>query len=151
MADHIDEPYREVAAAILIGNCGRLLLQRRDDIPGLRYAGMIGLFGGHREGSESSLECLRRELLEETGQVVAPERCQPFVRFEGLYPMGGGVRGEFFIVRDVPAHELVITEGSLLVIEPQALPALLAQMTPTTCYVARLFLELDNNAGHSRL
>lgn len=142
MTDQIDEPYREVAAAILIGTCGRLLLQRRDDIPGLMYAGMVGLFGGHREGSETSLQCLQREILEETGQEIAAERCAPLVQFSVRYPLGGGVNGEFFIVRDVPADALVVTEGTLLAIEPSRLPALLPEMTPSACYVARLFLEL---------
>lgn len=147
MTKQIDEPYREVAAAILIGTCGRLLLQRRDDIPGLMYAGMVGLFGGHRESDETSLQCLLREILEETGQVIAAERCEPLVQFSARYPLGGGVTGEFFIIRDVPADALVVTEGRLLAIEQAALPALLAEMTPSACYVARLFLELGRTKG----
>ena len=101
MPHQIDEPYREVAAAILIGTCGRLLLQRRDDIPGLLYRGMVGLFGGHREGGETNLECLQREILEETGQVIAAERCEPRVQFSVDYPLGGGVKAEYFIVRGI--------------------------------------------------
>ncbi len=143
MPQQIDEPYREVAAAILISTCGRLLLQRRDDIPGLLYGGMVGLFGGHREGSETNLDCLQREILEETGQVIAAERCEPLVQFSVRYPLGGGVKAEYFIVRDIPADVLVVTEGTLLAIEPSELPALLAEMTPSACYVARLFLELE--------
>lgn len=145
MSNQIDEPYREVAAAILIGTCGRLLLQRRDDIPGLLYRGLVGLFGGHREGNETSLECLQREILEETGQTIAAERCEPLVQLSVRYPLGGGLKGDFFIVRDVSVDALVVTEGTLLAIEPSKLPAVLPEMTPSACYVARLFLELGRS------
>ena len=53
---------REVAGAILIATSGRLLLQQRDDVAGILYPGMIGLFGGHREGAETFLECVVREV-----------------------------------------------------------------------------------------
>ena len=137
----IKEPYREIAAAILIGSCGRMLFQQRDNIPGLLYAGLVGLFGGHREGSETPLECVMRELHEETGIAFAADRFQPLVSVEIAYPAGGGVKGSFFIVRGVPIDDVVITEGQPLVIQPGELPALLPRMTPTTCYAARLFLE----------
>ena len=76
----INEPYREVAAAILIGTCGRLLLQQREDIPGLLYAGMVGLFGGHREGSETRIETVLREIEEEIGIAFTPDRLEPLHR-----------------------------------------------------------------------
>ena len=143
MARQIQEPFREVAAAILVGTCGRVLLQQRDDIPGLLYAGMIGLFGGHREGEETFLACLQRELHEETGLTIEARRCEPLVRIDLNYPSGGGVKGHFFVVRDVPIDGLVITEGSPLVIEVRELAQFLARMTPSTCTVARLFMELN--------
>ena len=143
----IHEPSREVAASILLGTCGRLLFQQRDDIPGLLYAGLVGLFGGHREGDETPLECVRRELLEETGLALAPERFQPLVAFQVTYPAGGGVKGSFYIVRDFPIDAAVITEGQPLVIERRQLPDLLPRMTPSTCYVARLFMELQTGGG----
>ena len=137
----IVEPYREVAAAILIGTCGRLLFQQRDDLPGLLYAGLIGLFGGHREGNESFRECVQRKLLEETGMTFTADRLTPLVEFSAAYPAGGGVKGKYFVVRLVPLDELVITEGSPLVVERGQLPALLPRMTPSACYVTRLFME----------
>lgn len=142
MSDVLHEPYREVAAAILIGTCNRFLFQQRDDIPGLLYAGMIGLFGGHREGDESFLACLQREIEEETGQVLAADRCQPIVELSARYPMGGGVSGAFFVVRDVPLADVVVTEGSGLIVERGDLPAILPKMTPSACYVTRLFMEM---------
>lgn len=142
MASQIIEPFREVAAAILVGTCGRLLLQQRDDIPGLLYAGLVGLFGGHKEGSETPIETVRREIEEETGLVFPPERFELLVEVRAAYPAGGGLAGSYYVLRGVPIAEAVVTEGSALVIEQAELPALLARMTPSTCYVSRLFMQL---------
>jgi 8-oxo-dGTP diphosphatase len=56
---------REIAAAIVVDTSGRLLLQLRDDVPNILYPGKIGLFGGHREGNETFLDCVVREIHEE--------------------------------------------------------------------------------------
>ena len=52
---------REIAAAILFDATGNMLLQRRDDKLGIIQPGKVGMFGGHREGAESFLECVIRE------------------------------------------------------------------------------------------
>jgi hypothetical protein len=57
--------HRETSGAILIDSLGRFLFQQRDNIPEILYPGMIGLFGGHREGNETFLECVVREIYEE--------------------------------------------------------------------------------------
>jgi len=56
-----------VAAIMLMRRDGAVLLQHRDDKPGLRHAGMWAPPGGHAESNESMLDCARRELREETG------------------------------------------------------------------------------------
>ena len=66
--------HREIACALIIDTCGRFLLQQRDDIPGIVCPGMVGLFGGHREGDETFLQCVVREVHEEISYFVAPER-----------------------------------------------------------------------------
>lgn len=142
MTSQIDEPFREVAAAIVVGTCGRLLFQQRDDIPGLLYAGLVGLFGGHKEGSETPIETVRRELEEETGLAFAAERFQPLVDFSVAYPAGGGVKGLYYVLRDVPIADVEVTEGSGLVVAREDVPALLPRMTPSACYVTRLFMML---------
>jgi 8-oxo-dGTP pyrophosphatase MutT (NUDIX family) len=58
------ETVTEVAIAILYQN-NQFLMQLRDDIPGIRYPGHWGLFGGHLEPGESPEIAMRRELLEE--------------------------------------------------------------------------------------
>jgi len=62
--------HREIACAILIDLQGRFLLQRRDNVPNILYPGKIGLFGGHREGEETFLGCVVREVFEETGYLA---------------------------------------------------------------------------------
>ena len=59
--------HRQIGIAILIDSHGRFLLQQRDDIPGILHPGKIGLFGGHREGEETYLQCVVREIHEEIG------------------------------------------------------------------------------------
>ena len=120
------ETSREVAAAILVGTCGRILLQQRDDVPGILYPGMIGLFGGHREeGDETPLACAQREIEEEIGYRVPAERLEPLVTMRMEYPENRTVTGTFFVLRDVPVEGLVVTEGSLLAVAPSELAGLL--------------------------
>lgn len=56
---------RHVVGAILLNDAGEVLLQQRDDTPGLRYAGQWTLFGGAVEAGETFDEAIRRELVEE--------------------------------------------------------------------------------------
>ena len=58
--------FREIAAALLIDVNGNVLLQQRDNILHIIQPGKVGLFGGHREGEETFLECVVREIAEET-------------------------------------------------------------------------------------
>jgi 8-oxo-dGTP pyrophosphatase MutT (NUDIX family) len=60
------EPYR-VATIVLLREDGAVLMQHRDDKPGLPRAGMWATPGGHPEPGEPIEQCARRELLEETG------------------------------------------------------------------------------------
>ena len=74
---------RESAAAILLDEDGRLLMQLRDDVSDIREPGKIGLFGGRREGDESFLECIVREIHEELGYYLPPERFEHLARWSG--------------------------------------------------------------------
>lgn len=53
---------------------GGVLLQLRDDVPDIGHPGHWGLFGGGIEAGETPLDAARRELAEELGLDVAPER-----------------------------------------------------------------------------
>jgi 8-oxo-dGTP diphosphatase len=52
----------------------RLLTLQRDDVPGLPWRGQWDVPGGGREGEESPAACLLRELQEEFGLRLLPDR-----------------------------------------------------------------------------
>lgn len=55
--------------------CGAsVLTYQRDEKPALRWPGLWDLPGGGREGQESPEDCLLRELWEEFGLVLTPDR-----------------------------------------------------------------------------
>ena len=126
-------PHRAIAAAVVVDTSGDLLLQLRDDRPDIIYPGGIGLFVGHREGDESALDCVVRELAEELTYDIAPERFVPLTYREGedTERKGGTFRGDFFLVRDVPRDKIVVTEGMLLVIAPNEISRIEKKLTPT--------------------
>jgi 8-oxo-dGTP diphosphatase len=141
---------REVAAAVVIDSAGRLLLQQRDDVPGILYPGMVGLFGGHREGAETFLECVARELYEELSYFIPPERFDLLWSYDGpdWVDNAGWLRAEYFVVRDIPTDEMTVTEGSLLVVETSGLAELRARMTPATLRVLDVYLAKITGCDH---
>jgi 8-oxo-dGTP diphosphatase len=131
---------REIAPTVIFDDLGRLLLQQRDDIPGILYPGAIGLFGGHREGEETFLACAVREIHEELSFYVPPERFDFLIRFEGADPENpkGTLHAEFFLVRELRVSDLTVTEGQLLVVQPNELNSIRQKLTPS----ARLALDV---------
>lgn len=87
------------AAAIIVLDDSRYLLQLRDNKAGIFFPGHWGLFGGGVEEGEQPIDALRRELKEELGLTAAELR--PLTRFEfDLGPMGlTRLYREFFEVR----------------------------------------------------
>ncbi len=57
------------AAALLLDDQGRYLMQIRDDVPHILHPGALGLFGGGIEAGEVADGAVRRELDEEIGFV----------------------------------------------------------------------------------
>lgn len=49
-----------------------LVVLRRDDAPGVPWAGCLDFPGGARQGNEAPLDCALRETREETGLTVPP-------------------------------------------------------------------------------
>jgi 8-oxo-dGTP pyrophosphatase MutT (NUDIX family) len=137
---------REGAAAILIGSDGRLLLQLRDNLPHVSDPGKIGLFGGRREGVESFLECVVREVHEEIGLYLPPERFELIVRYFGPdHSAPGGTRhGEVFVARDVPVDRLIVTEGGLKIIAMDELKRIHDLLAPSAKYALEIFLKLEH-------
>jgi 8-oxo-dGTP diphosphatase len=93
--------HREIASAIIIDTGRRLLLQQRDDVFGILHAGQVGLFGGHREGDETYLECVVRETHEEISYFVPAERFGYLASLHGTVDKleDGTFRGKLFVSR----------------------------------------------------
>jgi 8-oxo-dGTP pyrophosphatase MutT (NUDIX family) len=138
----MDSPrHREIACAIVIDTSGRFLLQQRDNVVGILHPGMVTLFGGHREGDETFLECVVREIHEEFSYFVAPEQFEYLVTLDGpdLDADGGSFRVEVFITRNIPVGALKITEGSLLVVNPAETTLITHKLTPVARFAMKAF------------
>jgi 8-oxo-dGTP pyrophosphatase MutT (NUDIX family) len=142
--------HREIACAIVIDCFGRFLLQQRDNIPGILYPGKVALFGGHREGNETFLECAARELHEELSYFIAPERFEHFFSYQGpdWDQSGATLHGEFFVVRDIPPDQITVTEGTLLIIDPNAgLDDLHAKLAPSAACALNAYAAKEGMIG----
>jgi 8-oxo-dGTP diphosphatase len=126
---------REAACAVLIDTRGRFLMQQRDDIPSILHPGKVGLFGGHREDGESYLECVVREIEEEIGYRVPPER------FTFLTTYVEPNDGESFVATDIPTDALRVIEGSPLIVNRQDVVALEPKFSPGTRFVMNTLLN----------
>ncbi|WP_016952908.1 NUDIX hydrolase [Anabaena sp. PCC 7108] len=93
-----------VAIAILYQN-GKCLMQLRDNIPGIKFPGSWGLFGGHIESGETPEIALVREVIEEIGYELP---C--FTEF-GIYRDETVIRHVFQAPLLVGLDQLVLHEG----------------------------------------
>ena len=122
-------------AALLCGDA--LLTYLRDDKPGLPWPGHWDLPGGGREGAETPEDCLLRELHEEFGLILPPDR----LVFRRVWPsmMDNTRASVFFAGRITPAEINAICFGDegqywqMMVVanylsHPLAVPALQARV-----------------------
>lgn len=128
----------EFASAVLIDIRGRLILQQRDNIPGIYLPGRIGLFGGHREDSESFLRCVVREIQEEIGYFVAPDRFRYLASYAGFVDSDGDTAyGQIFVADNIPSDRLHVTEGSLLIVCRTELATIEHKLSPSASAALR--------------
>lgn len=90
--------------------CGASILTlRRDDRPGLPWPGLWDLPGGGREGDETPEACVLRELHEEFGLTLAPERLVWRRKFPSM--TDASLMSVFFGGHLLPAEVSVIRFG----------------------------------------
>jgi 8-oxo-dGTP diphosphatase len=137
--------FSESASAILLDVDGRFLLQLRDDVPHIRDPGKISLFGGAREGNESFLDCIVREIHEEIGVYLPPERFELIARYAGPdYALPEGIlHGEIFLARDIPIEKLSINEGSLKIVTLNGLQKIRHTLALPALYALEIFLRRE--------
>lgn len=111
----------EVAVGLIVGDGGRLLLQHRDDKPGILAPGQWSLFGGHIDPDEPTSAAFLREMEEELGW-----RPRHFERYVVRDVDHGGLRvtsHTFAAHLDVRLDGLTLNEGQgLALFDPGALP-----------------------------
>ncbi len=102
---------RRSAAAIVTNTGGEVLLQLRDDIPGIVHPGRWALPGGALEPGEDAEDALRREVLEETG--IRVEGARPLLDVVDEFRDGGDGRliHVFHVEYTGPAAGIVCGEG----------------------------------------
>ena len=111
---------------------------------------MIGLFDGHREGNETFLECVVREIYEEISYFLPSERFAHLTSYTGAHPLGGGFHCEIYVANNIPVDQLLITEGSLLSVKPEDLVTIDARFSPSARVAVNTFLN-DQESMLSRL
>lgn len=103
----------DAVAALIVDECGRYLMQHRDEIPGIFYPGYWGLFGGSVDPGESDMEAIQRELHEELGLDAAAIKPVQNVIFD-LTEMGGRSHQRRYFeltVNSNQAQNFTLTEG----------------------------------------
>jgi 8-oxo-dGTP diphosphatase len=94
--------------AVIYDRRGKILLQQRDDIPGLMERGLWGFFGGMVEPGESLVNALERELFEELGCSLGVVQEEVFRADRGTY---GILNVAFMVLCTTPDDQLRLAEG----------------------------------------
>jgi 8-oxo-dGTP pyrophosphatase MutT (NUDIX family) len=102
---------RKYSGALLITDSGSVLLQQRDKNPGIINPGMITTFGGTFEEGEEPMECVIRELKEETNLDPKAEDLLFYDTFEKTEPDGSDTEIYMFEFKIGSTEGLEIYEG----------------------------------------
>jgi 8-oxo-dGTP diphosphatase len=99
--------------AIIFRSDGRILMQQRDEYPGLPFPGCWSFFGGLAEEGESPSQALERELIEELGCV--PGRTGPELFKWEWHSDWAATKNHFFPVHcEIETDRLVLNEGQAM-------------------------------------
>jgi 8-oxo-dGTP pyrophosphatase MutT (NUDIX family) len=109
---------------------GKVVLQLRDDIPGIDNPGMITSFGGAAEPGETAIDCALREIEEETGLQADPAVLRYIGAISKRDRNSNMTACVFFLLAGVEPTSLVVTEGTAIILslgeiaaDPRVTPA----------------------------
>jgi 8-oxo-dGTP pyrophosphatase MutT (NUDIX family) len=147
MTDERPRHREEVAVGLIVADDGRLLMQHRDDKPGLNGAGLWGEFGGHVEPGETLTDAFLREIDEELGW--RPPHFEHYLSRDVEYKAGqrGYTKDVAFTSHlfaahlDVPLERLTLGEGQAMALH--AADALPEAIIPGLAPVIREFAASD--------
>lgn len=95
---------------VMVSSTEEVLLQLRDDKPTIKFPNTWCLPGGYLEPGERPHDCIRREIDEEMGVVLAADAVHPLVSRRRSY----GIEHTFWTEIDLDLDEVVLTEGQRL-------------------------------------
>jgi 8-oxo-dGTP diphosphatase len=95
---------------VMVSSTEEVLLYLRDDKPTIKFPNMWCLPGGYLEPGERPHDCIRREIEEEMGVVLAPDAVHPLCSRRRSY----GIEHTFWTEVDLDLDEVVLTEGQRL-------------------------------------
>ena len=100
------------AEILLVQNDGSLVLQVRDDTPGIANPGLISSFGGHIEEGEEPIDAAWREINEETNLNLSKEQLQFFKKYvKTKEEHGQDWDVYYFVAKDISTDGLEVYEG----------------------------------------
>jgi 8-oxo-dGTP diphosphatase len=95
---------------VMVNSAEEVLLYLRDDKPTIKFPNTWCLPGGYLEEGERPHDCIRREIDEEMGVVLAPEEVRPLCSEQRSY----GIEHTFWTEVDLDLDQVVLTEGQRL-------------------------------------
>lgn len=106
------------AHALLVIPQGKLILQQRDDRPGIVNPGLISMFGGTIKKSDNLATGLQRELSEELELKISPQNCHKL----GIYKKTKELDGvdytlHVYVIKDIDPTKLILHEGKGFIID----------------------------------
>ena len=101
-----------VCAAVIYNEKGEVLLQLRDNKPNLRSPGYWTLPGGHQEDTESQIECIVREIHEETN--LSLKNPVYFMSLKDIYESGPFPLVHFYLNHIKSPYNIICNEGQEL-------------------------------------
>lgn len=102
--------------AVLFDKSGNVIVQSRDQKPGIVNPGMITLFGGGQDENEPSQACIIRELSEELGLKAGPDDLRFLGYVDKVETDDGITRCSIFSVDGIEPDALRLREGRAIAI-----------------------------------